>query len=89
MAVRIRLSRQGKKKAPFYRLVVADSRSPRDGKFIELIGTYNPMTDPAAVTINEDRALYWLGVGALPSDTARGLLKKEGIWEKFESNKAK
>ena len=89
MAVRIRLSRQGKKKAPFYRLVVADSRSPRDGKFIELIGTYNPMTDPAAVSINEDRALYWLGVGALPSDTARGLLKKEGIWEKFENNKAK
>lgn len=89
MAVRIRLSRQGKKKAPFYRLVVADSRSPRDGKFIELIGTYNPMTDPADVAINEDRALYWLGVGALPSDTARGLLKKEGIWEKFESNKAK
>ena len=88
MAVRIRLSRQGKKKAPFYRLVVADSRAPRDGKFIELIGTYNPMTDPAAVTINEDRALYWLGVGALPSDTARGLLKKQGIWEKFESKKA-
>ncbi|MBR1672161.1 MAG: 30S ribosomal protein S16 [Fretibacterium sp.] len=88
MAVRIRLSRQGKKKAPFYRLVVADSHSPRDGKFIELIGTYNPMTDPAAVTINEDRALYWLSVGALPSDTARGLLKKQGIWEKFESRKA-
>ena len=82
------MSRQGKKKAPFYRLVVADSRAPRDGKFIELIGTYNPMTDPAAVTINEDRALYWLGVGALPSDTARGLLKKQGIWEKFESKKA-
>lgn len=88
MAVRIRLSRQGKKKAPFYRLVVADSRAPRDGKFIELIGTYNPMTDPAAVTINEDRALYWLGKGALPSDTARGLLKKQGIWEKFEAAKA-
>ncbi|MBQ3625361.1 MAG: 30S ribosomal protein S16 [Synergistaceae bacterium] len=88
MAVRIRLSRQGKKKAPFYRLVVADSRAPRDGKFIELIGTYNPMTDPAAVTIDEDRALYWLGQGASPSDTARGLLKKQGIWEKFEAKKA-
>ena len=88
MAVRIRLSRQGKKKAPFYRLVVADSHSPRDGKFIELIGTYNPMTDPAAVTLNEDRALYWLSVGARPSDTARGLLKKQGIWEKFESKQA-
>ncbi len=88
MAVRIRLSRQGKRKAPFYRLVVADSRAPRDGKFIELIGTYNPMTDPAAVTIDEDRALYWLGQGASPSDTARGLLKKQGIWEKFEAKKA-
>lgn len=88
MAVRIRLSRQGKKKAPFYRLVVADSRAPRDGKFIELIGTYNPMLDPAAITIDEDRALYWLGKGASPSDTARGLLKKQGIWEKFEAKKA-
>ena len=85
MAVKIRLSRQGKKKAPFYRLVVADSRSPRDGKFIELIGTYNPMTEPAAVPINEERALYWLKEGALPSDTARGLLKKQGIWDKFKN----
>ncbi|MDR1049196.1 MAG: 30S ribosomal protein S16 [Synergistaceae bacterium] len=87
MAVRIRLSRFGKKKAPFYRLVVADSRSPRDGRFIELIGTYNPMTDPAAVTIEEERALYWLSVGAQPSDTARGLLKKQGVWEMFEESK--
>jgi len=87
MAVRIRLSRFGRKKAPFYRLVVADSRSPRDGRFIELLGTYNPMTDPAAVTVNEERALYWLNVGAQPSDTARGLLKKQGVWEKFESSK--
>ena len=87
MAVKIRLSRQGRKKAPFYRLVVADSRSPRDGKFIELVGTYNPMTDPAAVTINEERVLYWLKNGALPSDTARGLLRKQGILEKFNSNK--
>ena len=89
MAVKIRLSRQGKKKAPFYRLVVADSRSPRDGKFIELIGTYNPMTDPASVTINEERALYWLKEGALPSDTARGLLKKQGIWDKFKDGAEK
>ena len=87
MSVKIRLSRQGRKKAPFYRLVVADSRSPRDGKFIELVGTYNPMTDPAAVTINEERVLYWLKNGALPSDTARGLLRKQGILEKFNSNK--
>ena len=88
MAVKIRLSRQGRKKAPFYRLVVADERSPRDGKFIELIGTYNPMTDPATVSINEERALYWLKNGALPSDTARGLLKKQGIWEKFKTKEA-
>ena len=84
MSVKIRLSRQGRKKAPFYRLVVADSRSPRDGKFIELIGTYNPMTDPATVTINEDRTLHWLKEGAIPSDTARGLLRKQGIWDKFK-----
>ncbi|MBQ3586304.1 MAG: 30S ribosomal protein S16 [Synergistaceae bacterium] len=88
MAVKIRLSRQGRKKAPFYRLVVADERSPRDGKFIELIGTYNPMTDPATVNINEERALYWLKNGALPSDTARGLLRKQGIWEKFKAKEA-
>jgi small subunit ribosomal protein S16 len=81
------LSRFGKKKAPFYRLVVADSRSPRDGRFIELLGTYNPMTDPATVAIEEERALYWLSVGAQPSETARGLLKKQGIWEKFENAK--
>ena len=88
MAVKIRLSRQGRKKAPFYRLVVADERSPRDGKFIELIGTYNTMTDPATVNINEERALYWLKNGALPSDTARGLLRKQGIWEKFKTKEA-
>lgn len=82
------MSRQGRKKAPFYRLVVADERSPRDGKFIELIGTYNPMTDPATVSINEERALYWLKNGALPSDTARGLLRKQGIWEKFKTKEA-
>ncbi|MBQ7578540.1 MAG: 30S ribosomal protein S16 [Synergistaceae bacterium] len=88
MAVKIRLSRQGRKKAPFYRLVVADERSPRDGKFIDLIGTYNPMTDPASVNIDEERALRWLKNGALPSDTARGLLKKQGIWDKFKNREA-
>ncbi|MDR1742109.1 MAG: 30S ribosomal protein S16 [Synergistaceae bacterium] len=87
MAVRIRLSRFGKKKSPFYRLVVADSHSPRDGRFIELLGTYNPMTDPAEISLDEDRALYWLGVGAQPSETARSILKKRGVWEKFESAK--
>jgi len=87
MAVRIRLARFGKKKFPFYRLVVADSRSPRDGRFLEQIGTYDPMTDPASVTVDEERALHWLGKGAQPSDTARALLKKQGVWEKFESSK--
>ena len=87
MAVRIRLARHGRKKAPFYRLVVADSRSPRDGRFIELLGTYDPMTEPAKITVNEERAVYWLTVGATASDTARGLLKKSGVWEKFEAEK--
>lgn len=89
MVVRIRLARHGRKKRPFYRLVVADSRSPRDGKFIEMIGTYNPLTDPAEVKVNEERAIYWLKVGAQPSDTARSLLRKAGVWDKFaESKKA-
>ena len=83
MAVRIRLARHGKKKVPFYRLVVAESTSPRDGRFIEMIGTYNPMTDPAEVQVNEERALHWLSNGALPSDTARALLRKTGVWDKF------
>ncbi|MDR1132667.1 MAG: 30S ribosomal protein S16 [Synergistaceae bacterium] len=83
MAVRIRLARHGKKKAPFYRLVVADSRSPRDGRFIELLGTYNPMTDPADIKVVEERAIHWLSNGALPSDTARALLRKAGVLDKF------
>ncbi|NLB83969.1 MAG: 30S ribosomal protein S16 [Synergistaceae bacterium] len=87
MAVRIRLARHGRKKAPFYRLVVADSRSPRDGRFIELLGTYDPMADPAKITVNEERAVYWLTVGATASETARGLLRKTGVWEKFEADK--
>ncbi|MDR3165813.1 MAG: 30S ribosomal protein S16 [Synergistaceae bacterium] len=87
MAVRIRLARHGKKKAPFYRLVVADSRSPRDGRFIELLGTYNPMTDPADIRVEEERAIHWLSKGALPSDTARALLRKTGVLNKFLSSK--
>jgi len=81
MAVRIRLSRHGKKKAPFYRLVVADSRSPRDGRFIEILGTYNPLTNPAEIKVNLERAAYWLNNGASPSDTARILLVKAGVIE--------
>jgi len=87
MAVRIRLARHGRKKKPFYRLVVADSRSPRDGRFIEMLGTYDPMTEPAAIKIDEERVLHWLSEGASPSDTARGLLKKAGLWDKFQENK--
>lgn len=81
MAVRIRLSRHGKKKAPFYRLVVADSRSPRDGRFIEILGTYNPLTNPAEIKVNSERAEYWLKNGASPSDTAKILLMKAGVIE--------
>ncbi len=87
MAVRIRLARHGKKKAPFYRLVVADSRSPRDGRFIEQLGTYNPLTDPADLRVDEERALHWLSVGATPSETARVILSKAGVWEKFSNKK--
>ena len=79
MSVRIRLSRHGKKKAPFYRLVVADSHSPRDGRFIEILGTYNPLVDPAEIKINAERAAFWLGNGASPSDRAKELLKKAGV----------
>lgn len=81
MSVKIRLKRIGAKKAPFYRLVVADSRSPRDGKFIEEIGYYNPITEPAEIKIDAEKAKKWLDNGAQPSDTVRNLLKKSGIIE--------
>ena len=79
MAVKIRLRRMGAKKAPFYRVVVADSRFPRDGRFIEEIGTYNPMTTPAQISIDADKAKTWIKNGAQPTDTVRGLLKKAGV----------
>ena len=79
MAVKIRLRRMGQKKAPFYRIIVADSRSPRDGKFIEEIGYYNPLTDPADIKINAEKATKWLNNGAQPTDTVRGLLKNAGV----------
>lgn len=79
MAVKIRLRRMGAKKAPFYRIVVADSRYPRDGRFIEEIGTYNPLTDPATVNVDADRAQEWIKKGAQPTDTVRGILKKAGV----------
>ncbi len=81
MAVKIRLRRMGAKKAPFYRVVVADSRFPRDGRFIEEIGTYNPMTEPAQISIDADKAKTWIKNGAQPTDTVKILLKKSGITE--------
>ncbi|MBS5517053.1 MAG: 30S ribosomal protein S16 [Christensenellales bacterium] len=79
MAVKIRLKRMGAKKAPFYRIVVSDSRSPRDGRFIEEIGTYNPLKDPGEIVVDKERAAYWIGCGAQPSDTVRALLKKSEV----------
>ena len=79
MAVKIRLKRIGAKKSPFYRVVVADSRAPRDGKFIEEIGTYNPLVDPSKVVIDSERATKWLKDGAQPTDTVKALLKRTGV----------
>ena len=87
MAVKMRLKRMGAKKAPFYRVVVADSRSPRDGKFIENIGTYNPLVTPAEINLNEKLALDWLNKGAIPTDTVKNLLSKSGIMKKFHEQK--
>ena len=87
MAVRIRLQRHGRKKRPFYRLVAADARAQRDGVFLERLGHYNPLTDPADVVIDEEKALKWLRRGAQPSDTAKRLLSKSGILMKFEYEK--
>ena len=87
MAVKMRLKRMGAKKAPFYRVVVADSRSPRDGKFIALVGTYNPLTTPAEIKINEEVALDWLSKGAIPTDTVKNILSKAGIMKKYHESK--
>lgn len=88
MSVRIRLKRLGAKKRPFYRVVVADQRSPRDGRFIENIGKYHPLEDPSLIEIDADRALYWLREGAQPSNTVRVLMTKVGIWDTFTAEKA-
>lgn len=87
MAVKIRLRRMGAKKAPFYRVVVADALAPRDGRFIEEIGTYNPLTDPAEVKIDEEKALKWLLNGAQPTDTVRSLFSKAGLMKRFHETK--
>ena len=82
--VKIRLMRMGKRKEPYYRVVVADSRSPRDGRFIENIGRYHPRAHPSVIEIDEERALHWLGTGAQPSQPVQVLLTKVGIWEKYK-----
>ena len=87
MAVKLRLRRMGATKRPFYRIIAADSRSPRDGRFIEIVGTYNPLTEPAEVKIDEELALKWLNDGAKPSDTVRDLFSKSGILTKFHEQR--
>ena len=82
MAVKIRLTRMGSKKAPFYRVIVADSRAPRDGKFVDIIGTYNPLTEPAQIKIDAAKAEQWLKNGATPTETAKQLLVKSGVIKK-------
>jgi len=83
LAVRLRLRRTGRKNQPSYKVVAADSRSPRDGRFIESIGTYNPLRNPAEIKFNEEKAFKWLKQGAMPSDTVRSLLRKTGLWYKW------
>lgn len=87
MAVKLRLKRMGAKKRPFYRIVAADSRSPRDGRFIEEVGYYNPIEKPAVVKIDEEKALAWLSNGAIPTDTVRNLFSEQGIMKKFHETK--
>ena len=86
MAVSIRLSRHGAKKLPYYRIVVADSRSPRDGRFLEQVGTYDPRKDPPEVRFREEAVLRWLGTGAKPTETVKRFLKASGIWQKFSKS---
>lgn len=88
MAVKIRLTRMGSKKRPSYRIVATDSRSPRDGKYLELIGFYNPIVEPAQIKVNEEVALKWLRNGAILTDTARDLLSKAGVMKKFHEERS-
>ena len=88
MSVRIRLRRMGAKKQPFYRVVVADSRSPRDGRFLDTIGTYDPRKEPVAIDIDREKTLKWLAEGAMPTDSARSLLSQAGIWQEFRGHGA-
>jgi small subunit ribosomal protein S16 len=87
--VKLRLMRMGKKKQPTYRVVAADSRSPRDGRFIEIVGTYEPRSEPSVVKIDNDKALRWLADGAQPTETVQKLLKISGAWETFKAGSAR
>ena len=89
MAVKIRLNRMGAKKNPFYRIVVADSRAPRDGRFIEVLGNYDPSKQPAVVNVDEAKVLDWMNKGAQPTDTVKNLFSKQGIMAKFAESKKK
>ena len=89
MAVKLRLKRMGAKQKPFYRIVAADARSPRDGRFIETVGTYNPVAQPAEVKIDKELALKWLNNGAQPTDTVASILRKEGIMKEYKDSKIK
>jgi small subunit ribosomal protein S16 len=88
VAVRLRLTRVGKKKQPSYRIVAADSRAPRDGRYLEIVGTYDPRREPSAITIDDEKALAWLQKGALPSERVEKLLKIAGTWDQFQATKA-
>ena len=89
MAVKLRLKRMGAKQKPFYRIIVADSRSPRDGRFIETVGTYDPIKADNNITVKEDRVAYWLDNGAQPTDTVKSILSKSGIWATYKNSKVK
>ena len=88
MAVKLRLKRMGSKQKPFYRIVAADSRSPRDGRFIETVGTYNPIKGKEVVAVDEEKALSWLSKGAIPTDTVRSILSNQGIMKKYAESKS-
>ena len=87
--VRLRSQRYGSKKSPFYRIVATDLRNPRDGRFIEVVGTYDPLTNPATVKLDEEKVMKWLSLGAKPTDTVKSLLSKEGLLAKFLENQTK
>ena len=87
MAVKLRLKRMGSKQKTFYRIVAADSRSPRDGRFIETVGTYNPIAKSDNVKVDEEKAMYWLNNGAQPTDTVKNILSKTGLWAKYKNTK--